>query len=591
MNVLSSNLSDPKKSSFNKRIFLLMLAFFAFGSLIFFRLFNLQVVNHGFYADAADNQHGAEQKIQPKRGEIFLSSHDGDPLLVATNLSLNTAYAQPKLIEDAQSTSVKLAPVLGMKASDLRQKIENGNKNYVILKKQLTEDISRQVRELGLPGIGLEPETMRFYPEGELGSHVLGFVGFSAKGGSASGGKETIRAGQYGIEGRFEGSLSGSQGIIGVETDVAGRWITFASRNLIPAQDGDDIYLTIDSAIQYKAQEVLNKTVSEHGAEGGCVVVLNPQTGAVLALAVNPGFNPNEYNKVPDISYYTNKVLAADYEPGSVFKPITMAAALDEEKVNPETTYEDRGLVEFPENLAIRNSDNEAHGVATMTEVLEKSLNTGAVFAQQEVGPEAFKKYVSKFGFGQLSKIELPGEVLGNLSNLNKKGDIFFATASFGQGITVTPIQMASAFAAIANGGKLMKPYVVSKFVHPDQTEEAVYPEERDQIITQKTAATLSAMLVNVVENGHGKRAGVKGYYIAGKTGTAQVAYKDRSGYDPSKNIGSFVGFGPVDDPAFVMLVRIDHPKDVKFAESTAAPAFGEIAGFILNYLQVPPSR
>lgn len=581
MSFLSANNGARAINSFNKRIFLLLLLLLAFGLLTFLRLFSLQVLNHGYYTALASNQHGSEQEIQPKRGEIFLSSQNGEPLLIATNLTLSVVFAQPKLIEDPKQTAFKLAPLLEMKAEEVRQKIESGNKNYVVLKRRLPDAVGKQIKELNLTGIGLEPEVARFYPEGELASHVLGFVGF----------KGDKRVGQYGIEGRYEKNLAGNQGIIGIEKDLAGRWITFASRNLIPALDGDDIYLTIDPAIQFKAQEVLNKTVKEHQAAGGSVIVLNPKTGAILAMASNPGFNPNEYNKVPDIADYTNTILAADYEPGSIFKPITMAAALDQSKVNPDTVYEDKGTVEFPESLVIRNSDNEAYGTQTMSQVLEKSLNTGAVFAQQQLGAEDFKKYVYRFGFGKPLGIELPGEVMGNLSNLNKKGEIFFATGSFGQGITVTPLQIINAFGAIANGGQMMKPYVVGKIVHSDQTEEVVYPTPLDRVISQKTAAQVSAMLVNVVENGHGKRAGVKGYYVAGKTGTAQVAYKDRPGYDPGKNIGSFIGFGPVDDPAFVMLVRIDHPKDVKFAESTAAPAFGEIASFILNYMQIPPSR
>lgn len=580
MNVISAA-NDPVKNSLNKRIFLLLCGVCLFVALIFFRLFNLQIINHNFYQAQASGQHGTESTLLPKRGEIYLTAHNNEALLVATNVIKNLVYAVPKNIEDPAGLARKLGPILDMKAADIAERIKNGNQNYVVLKKQLSDEVSEQIKQAGLSGISLEPETIRFYPEQNLASQVLGFLGF----------KGNTRTGQYGIEGRFEKNLAGSEGIMGLEKDVAGRWITFASRNLVPAQDGDNIHLTIDPAIQFKAQEVLEKSVASHGAAGGSIVVLDPKTGAVLALAVAPSFNPNEYNKVSDVGVYSDKVLAADYEPGSIFKAITMAAALNEGKVTPDATYEDKGVVEFPEDLKIKNSDNEAHGVQTMTQVLEQSLNTGAVFAEQQLGHDAFKKYLKAFGFGQLTELELPGEVLGNLDNINKKGDIFFATASFGQGITVTPIQMVQAFTAIANGGKMMKPYVVSKIVHPDETEEQFYAQQIAEVISPKTAAQISAMLVSVVENGHGKRAGVNGYYIAGKTGTAQVAYKDRSGYDPNNNIGSFIGFGPVDNPAFVMLVRIDHPRDVKFAESTAAPAFGEIAQFILNYLQIPPSR
>ncbi|HYC79398.1 MAG TPA: penicillin-binding transpeptidase domain-containing protein, partial [Candidatus Binatia bacterium] len=242
-------------------------------------------------------------------------------------------------------------------------------------------------------------------------------------------------------------------------------------------------------------------------------------------------------------------------------------------------------------DFKIKNSDGKANGVQTMTQVLEKSLNTGLVYVEQQLGHSKFKDYVDRFGFGKKTGIELPNEVLGNLDNLQKKGDIFFATASYGQGITVTPIQLVTAYTALANGGKMMRPYVVEKVVHANGSEEKTEPTKIDQVLDVRTAAQVTSMLVNVVENGHGKRAGVNGYFVAGKTGTAQVAYRDRVGYDPTKNIGSFIGYGPVDNPQFLMLVRIDHPQDVRFAESTAAPAFGEIAGFIFNYLQIPPTR
>lgn len=572
---------QPQTNSLNKRIFLLMAGVSLSILFLVFRLFNLQIINHDFYLALADNQHGTEKTILPKRGDIYLSAKNGEsPKLVATNVDKNLVFAVAKDIESLEATAQMLSPILKIPAKDLKTRMESGNQNYLPLKKQLTEEESTQIKELGIKGIYLAAEDVRYYPEKTLASHVLGFLGF----------KGTERAGQYGIEGKFEQQLAGSKGILGSDTDVAGRWITTATRSLTPAVDGDDVYLTIDPAIQFKTEEVLKRTVSEHGADSGSVVIVDPKTGAVLAMANYPDFDPNQYSKVSDIGTFSNAVLSADYEPGSVFKPITMAGALNEGKVTPETTYEDMGMVDFVD-YKIKNSDNLAHGVQNMTQVLEKSLNTGLVFVEQQLGHENFKKYVQSFGFGKPVGFELSGESAGNLDNLNRKGDVYFATASFGQGITVTPMQLIAAYTAIANNGIMMKPYIVDKVVHPTGDEEVKNPAELGKVIDQKTAATLSAMLVNVVENGHGKRAGVKGYYIAGKTGTAQVPYKDRPGYDPNKNIGSFVGYGPVDDPAFLMLVRINNPNDVRFAESTAAPAFGEIASFILNYLQIPPSR
>ncbi len=574
-----NNKSTVQNNSYSLRIFLLLVGITLCIFFIIFRMFNLQVVQHSYWSALASDQHKFEQEILPGRGEIFLSNSTGEPVLAATNLTKSIVYAVPKDITNSGDTAIKLSAALGMPVAEILEKI-SGNGNYVAIKKQVDDETVKTVKEMKLVGIGIEPQTVRYYPEGNLASHVLGFLGF----------RGTQRVGQYGIEGNFEQRLAGSNGVMGLESDQAGRWITIASRNFVPAQDGDNIFLTIDNAVQYKAQEVLKKAVEDNLAERGSVIVMNPKTGAIMAMANYPDFDPNEYSKVPDISYYANNALSADYEPGSVFKPITMAAAINEGKVTPDSTYEDTGVVEM-DDFKIRNSDGKSNGVQTMTQVLEKSLNTGMVYVEQQMGHKTFRDYVYDFGFGKKTGIELPNEVFGNLDNLEKKGNIFFATASYGQGLTVTPLQMVTAYTALANGGKLMKPYIIDKIVRDNGTEEKTEPEKVRQVIDSKTAAQVSSMLVNVVENGHGKRAAVPGYYIAGKTGTAQVAYKDRVGYDPTKNIGSFVGFGPVDNPRFLMLVRIDHPKNVTFAESTAAPAFGEIASFILNYLQVPPSR
>jgi cell division protein FtsI/penicillin-binding protein 2 len=573
---------EAERNSYNLRIFLLMLAIIVGIGFIGVRLFNLQILDHNFYKQQAASQHGFSASINPERGQIYLAppgSSNSQPLLVATNLMKNMVYAIPKEVPDKKLAAAKLAPLLEMSQADLFSRLSNPS--YVALKKQLTDDVSAKVKALNIPGIFLEAQDIRFYPENNLASQVLGFVGF----------KGDQRVGQYGIEGKFEKNLAGVKGSLGTDSDQSGSWISLAGRSVLPALDGDDIYLTIDPQIQFKAQQVLRDTVAQHGADGGCVIVLNPKTGAVMAMASAPDFDLNNYGKVKDLSIFSNKALSSDYEPGSIFKAMTMAAALNEGKVRPDTTYENTGEVQVDDKL-IKNSDPTLlHGVQNMITVLNESLNTGAFFAEQQIGNDTFKKYVEKFGFGQPVNFELTGQVPGDLDNLNRKGNVFFATASFGQGITVTPLQMAQAYIPIANGGKMVKPYIVNKIVHPDGSEDETRVDNGKQIIDSKTAATLSAMLVDVIENGHGKKAGVKGYYIAGKTGTAQVPFRNKSGYDPNTNIGSFVGFGPVDNPQFVILVRIDNPKDVKFAETTAAPAFGQIAGFILNYLQIPPSR
>jgi cell division protein FtsI/penicillin-binding protein 2 len=267
-----------------------------------------------------------------------------------------------------------------------------------------------------------------------------------------------------------------------------------------------------------------------------------------------------------------------------------MSAAIDAGKVEPDTLYEDKGEVAIGPHI-IRNSDGEKHGWQSMTQVLEKSLNTGTIFAVRELGSKLFQQYVKDFGFGERTKIELETEARGNISSLEKSGDIWSVTASYGQGITVTPLQMAAAFSAIANGGKLMRPYIVDRIIDFDGRENITEPEIIRQVISKRAATLLGGMLVRVVEDGHGKRAGVSGYWTAGKTGTAQIPRQQGGGYEEDAFIGSFVGFAPVDDPAFVMIVRIDRPQDVLWAEASAAPLFGEISAFLLNYMEIPPNR
>ncbi len=572
--------SKPEKNSYSLRIFLLLSALTVMIVLIMIRLFHLQVGSHAYYKAMAANQHSGEGVVLPKRGEIYLSSFaQGTPLLVATNVTRYIVAAVPKNISDPAKTANALTALLDIKTADLLKIFASPN-NYVVIKKQVPEDVGQKIKDMKLAGIVLEATTERFYPEKNLASQVLGFLGF----------KDNDRVGQYGVEGKFETQLAGVPGLQGAKKDATGKLLPTSAGDFIPAVDGDDIYLTIDPSIQVKVQEILQKSVSDHGADGGSVVIMDPKTGAIMAMASNPDFDPNIYNKVANISVYNNQVLSADYEPGSIFKPLTMAAAINEGKVTPETTFVDEGSIQI-DDKTIKNSDPKPLGVQNMIQVLTHSLNTGAIFAQQQIGNEIFKKYVERFGFGKPVNFELSGQTAGNLNNLKQKGDVFFATASFGQGITATPLQLIQAFDALANGGKMVAPHIISKVVHPDGSEAITEPDQGTQVLDVKTASAISAMLVDVVENGHGKQAGVKGYYIAGKTGTAQVAFTNKAGYDPNRNIGSFAGFGPVDNPRFVMLVRIDNPRDVKFAESTAAPMFGQIASFLLNYLQVPPTR
>ncbi|MEK7167604.1 MAG: penicillin-binding protein 2, partial [Patescibacteria group bacterium] len=349
--------------------------------------------------------------------------------------------------------------------------------------------------------------------------------------------------------------------------------------------DGSDLILTLDRAIQFKACQAIADGVKKYEAEAGAAIVINPKTGGILAMCGAPDYDPDDYGNVEDISIYNNTGIFQAYEPGSIFKPITMAAALDLGKLEPETTYEDPGFVQYGP-YKIKNFADKVYGKSTMVEVLDNSINTGAIFAMNQIGKQAFTQYVKDFGFGKSTGIELDTESPGVVSNLDLKGDIYAATASFGQGIMATPLQMVRAYSVFANAGKMVKPYIVSQIISPEGEVESFSPQEAGQIVSPKTAMVLGGMLVSVVENGHAKRAAVSGYRVAGKTGTAQVA-SSYGGYSGNVNV-SFVGYAPFSDPKFAMIVVFYKPKNSQEAAISSAPVFADIAKFILQYYNVP---
>lgn len=597
------------------------------------RLFYLQVVRHGYYTKRAKQQHVLVEELLPKRGTIFLQDYETHSLVPgALSQDLGFVFAVPSEIEDVASTVDQVVRILGLTFDEKKQveeiqetdvlvedmeeevphivgteldqpepvasvpvpvgttleptefdrfvkRLSNKSDPYEPIKRGVPEEQLAQLRALELPGIYYTRDPSRLYPEPGLGGQVLGFVGRDDQGNPV---------GRYGIEGYFEDELAGTPGRLETEKDVAGRAVGIGERTYVPAVDGADVVLTIDRTIQFMACKALRQSVLQFQAERGSVVIMDPKTGDILAMCGYPDFDPERYGETSDISVFNNPVTFGAYESGSVFKAMTMAAALDSGVVTPSSTFDDPGEVKVGP-YTIRNSDKKAHGTVTMTEVLEESLNTGTAYLVDAMGYDVFKTYVRAFGFGTKVGLQLETESPGDISSLDKDGDIYAITASFGQGITVTPLQLLQAYAAIANGGILMKPRVVQEVRYPDGYRQVTERKEIRRVLSEKTARLLGAMLVSVVERGHGKQAGVSGYYIAGKTGTAQVA--ENGGYSATKTIGSFAGFGPVEDPRFVMVTRIDYPKGVTYAESTAAPLFGELADFLLEYLHVPPSR
>lgn len=557
---------------------ILSLGFFA----IVARLFQLQVIEHETYKILASDQHGAAAQLVPTRGSILLRDRtDGTLHPVAKDREVWQVYAVPREIQDASSTSQLVADFTGVAVADLFKIFSVTTGTYVVVAKDVPMDQAQSLQAKRIPGIGVSRGPSRFYPEVGLGGQVFGFVGQDDQG---------RRVGKYGIEGFMNDELAGEYGSIQIETDAAGRRLSIGTTQLKQARDGSDIVLTIDRTIQYEACRRIALAVQEFQADGGTVIILDPKTGAVWAMCSAPDFDPAHYGKIDSVAVLNNPTTFHEFEPGSIFKPLTMAAGIDAELINPRTTYEDKGEEKI-DDFTIRNSDKQAHGVQSMADVLQKSLNTGTIFVQRLLGKERFREYVKKFGMGVKTGIEISPEADGDIRPLDNKGQVYAATASYGQGITATPLQMTSSFQALANGGKLMRPYLVQEIVAPDGGRTVTAPSEIRQVVSARAARLVSGMMVNVVEHGHGKRAAVPGYFVAGKTGTAQIANPNGPGYLEDATIGSFAGYAPSDDPKFVMLVKIDHPRTVQYAEASAAPVWGDIAAFLLKYLQVKPER
>ena len=542
------------------------------------RLFFLQVLNHKFYqAQALGQQISFNNKAGP-RGQIFCENSQqtkgqnssGELKSLAINKDEWTISANPINIPDKPVFAETLSIYIGLTKEEILQDL-NVQDSYVVLKKDLSPEELGKIKLLNLKGLSWQNEPSRLYPQESLASQVIGFFG----------GEEI---GQYGVEGYYDDILKGKNGI---EQDKTGLDSILYGDSQI-SLNGSDLYLTIDYNIQFQAETLLKKTEEKLGISAGQIIVMRPDTGKILALANFPSFNPNQYSKEKDLEVFQNGATQKLFEPGSIMKPFTMAAALNEGKITPDTTYVDTGIVQFG-TKTIHNFANEVYGKRTMTEVLENSINTGAVFASQQISHSTFLDYMDRFGFGEKTGIDLQGEVYSSNSALRNNGpDMNFATAAFGQGIELTPLQIAVGFSAIANGGKLVKPYIVDKIVSGTD-EEKIKPKISAPMLSQQTISQLTSMLVNVVDKGFNSVAKIPGYYLAGKTGTAQIPLKNGRGYESDdKTIQSFVGYGPAFNPQFLIMVKLDSPKVPKSSLS-AVPVFKELAQYIINYWQIPP--
>ncbi len=551
-----------------------MLGFFAvLTGLIIIRLVSLQFGSDVLYFE---NQYqlatGYLVTVTPPRGRIFDRSGE----LLATNDVKYALGLSPDFITDPEGLAKILSALLSRPYEEvyaLTLKKPEGDIKYVLIQRPVSAEIGEKLLAMqrdplgpDLGGLIVEPMQTRVYPGGTLASHVLGFVGLDNKG-------------YYGIEEFYNDILAGHP-VVGfkpvVPFDVA----------LNPTPDqGADLYLTIDREIQYLAEQSLAKAVELYGAEGGEIIIMEPKTGRILALAVNPAFDPNNYLDDPN-ALKPNPAVSAQFEPGSTFKVLTMAAALQSGAVTPETTYQDVGYIEIG-GVIIRNWDRAAWGTQDMVGILQHSLNVGTAWVSTEMGPKAFYDYMSAFGIGQVTNVDLSGEAAGHLKHPGDSDwyESDLGTNAFGQGIATTPIQLLAAMSAVANGGAVMQPHLLERVVDGDRVH-TTQPQVLGRPISADVAATLSSMLAVSVER-EADGALLPGYSIAGKTGTAQIPIP--GGYDGEKTIASFVGWGPVDDPRFIVLVKLDKPSASVWGSDTAAPTFGEMVKRLVVLMNIPP--
>ena len=555
----------------------LIFSFFALLTFFFIaKLYILQIKDHGKYKALAKSQHQSSLVLNAKRGNIYTS--DNYPLALTETRYL--LYAEPKKIENPTKYAKSIADILE-EDSDKRVELELSIKEnlladlfWVPLKKNLTAKQKQKVESLNFEGLGFEEEFVRFYPENTLASHILGFVGSD---------KEGALAGYFGVEGYYEGELKGVAGIIFQEKDAFGYPIAVGDYKKIPPQNGRSLVLTVDRALQFVIEGRLKDSVEKYGAKSATAIVVEPQTGKIRAMA---NF-PNEGKDITDEST-RNKAIADTYEPGSVVKALTMSSAIDMGKVTPETTYVDDGPKSFSGHI-VDTWDGKHYGVETMTSVLQHSNNLGAAWVGGVAGAKNLRDYFIKFGFGNKLGIDLEGEDTGIIRELSEWRDIDLATASFGQGISVTPLQVVMAFSAIANDGVLMKPFVVEKIMDDSGKEIAKFaPISLRKVISKESADTMVEMLTAAVSGGEAKFFVSKKYIVAGKTGTAQIPVS--GSYDPNKTNATFVGFLPI-SKKFVMLIKLEEPKTSVYASETAVPVWMDIAETIAIYYKIPPDK
>jgi cell division protein FtsI/penicillin-binding protein 2 len=534
---------------FSTIVVLLVLAFAYLG----FHLYQLQLVKGGFYYAQAASEQSAAASNNADRGAIYFTDNNGNTLPAAIDQEFPVIYAVPASVKDPATAAATFAPILGMSATTLQSIFSRPKDQYELLINKADPSVAQKVTDLSIPGVYTEFEPERYYPLAAVASQILGYVGPNAS--------NTGESGKYGLEEYYNSLLAGSSSTAGV--------------------GGADLVTTIDPNIQIEAEKVLDNLVATTGATGGDVMVMDPMTGKVLAMGGTPSFDPNNYGQSP-LADFLNTDVEGVYEPGSIMKLLTMAAGIDSGKITPDTTYDDKGYVNI-DGAHITNYNLTTHGPygpnTTMTQVIEGSINSGAIWAENATGNATYLSYMKKFGLDQKTGIDLPGEVAGNLSQLQPNApQVDWDTAGFGQGVAVTPIELVDAVSAIANGGLLMRPYI----------NAALQPQVIRRVMSTSTSEQVTQMAVDAVDLA--QVAEINGYSMAGKTGSAYIPNPNGGGYLNELD-DSYIGFGPTTDPKFIAYIRLNTVSVNSLAAETVVPAWNQLAQWIVNYYNIAPDR
>lgn len=533
------------------------------------RSFYLQILQHENLVKKADKQHQHKVDLTPARGSIL----DRNGTTLAESIHMDSCYAEPRRIKDVEGTAAVLAPILGIPKHELVTRL-SVNKSFTWVERWLAPEVATRVKNMKLHGIGFAPESKRFYPNMEIAAHVVGFTGRDPNG-------------LEGIELKYDSTILGNTGYMITERDALGRNIAIMNTVIKDSSPGKSLILTLDKTIQFIAEKELAKAVTDSNAKAGMALVMESDTGKVLAMANYPTFNPNAYSRY-SLAQLRNHVVTDSFEPGSTFKVFTIAAAIDTNTVKPTDMYNCENGVYRIAGRTIH--DDHPHSRLTVSEIIKYSSNIGSAKIGFKMGEEKLSSYLRNFGFGGRTGIDLPGESPGNLKR-NWYG-IDLATISFGQGISLSAMQLTTALSAIANGGNLMRPYLVEQVLDDNGTVVQKFePQIVRRVISPETAQKVARMMETVtVDGGTGTKAALDGFRVAGKTGTAQKVDPVTRAYSPSKRIGSFVGFVPAEKPKLTIAVIIDEPQGVKYGGVVAAPAFRGIAQNSLAYLKIQPT-